>query len=277
MLNINSTLTLNNGVKMPIFGFGAYALPEGQAGQDAIACALQNGYRHIDTASAYQNEDLVGNAWTASGLKREELFITTKLWENEQGATETPAALDRSLQKLKTDYVDLYLIHWPHPDDSRTLPCWQAMQALVASGKCRAIGVCNFTRRRLGELISTSDTLPAVNQVEFNLFLYKRELAAYCHSHDILLEAYSPLARCKRLDNPQLQTIAKSYGKSGTQIMLRWCLEHGIPAIPKSANPQRIKENADIFDFEIAAEDMCLLDSLNENFEASDWRPDNYY
>ncbi len=277
MLTLNSTQTLNNGVEMPIFGFGAYALPEGKGGQDAILSALQSGYRHIDTATAYGNEDLVGNAWRQSGINREELFITTKLWEHEQGTTETPEALNRSLEKLDTDYVDLYLIHWPHPDESRTLPCWEAMQALVAQGKCRAIGVCNFTQTRLTELLSKTEYLPAINQVEFNLFLYKQQLADYCRTQNIQLEAYSPLARCKRIGNPILHHIAQKYGKSDTQIMLRWCLQHEIPVIPKSANPKRISENAAIFDFEISEEDMAQLDTLNENFEASAWRPDNYY
>lgn len=275
----SSSLPLNNGVRLPLFGFGAYKVSDPVQGEEAIRCALEAGYRHIDTASIYGNEELVGRAIQNSGLQREDLFITTKLWLDEQGEKETPAALERSLAKLQTDYVDLYLMHWPHPEAQRMQPCWEAMQALLAAGKCRAIGVSNFSERRLQELFALSDFRPAVNQVEFNLFCYRRELAAFCRDHGIVLQSYSPLARGHKLDHQTLVRLSQTHRKSPAQIMLRWCLQHGVPIIPKSSTPERIVANAQIFDFELSSPEMEQLDQLNENFEVSDWRPDpqNWY
>ncbi len=279
MLTFDSSLTLNNGVNLPLFGFGSYKIDNEKKGLAALLSALETGYRHIDTASIYENEELVGNAIKQSGIGRKDLFITTKLWLDEQGKSETPAALERSLQRLQTDYVDLYLMHWPHPESDRMLPCWDAMQALLKSGKCRAIGVSNFSIRRLRELFALSDFRPAVNQVEFNVFNYKRELAEFCRGHDIVLQSYSPLARCQKVDHPMLQSIASKYGKTPAQVMLRWCLEHGIPIIPKSSSTARIQENADLFDFRMQANEIRELDQLDENLEISSWTPDpqNWY
>ncbi|MDQ8182042.1 aldo/keto reductase [Pelagicoccus sp. SDUM812005] len=275
----SSSLPLNNGVRLPLFGFGAYKVSDPVQGEEAIRCALEAGYRHIDTASIYGNEELVGRAIQNSGLQREDLFVTTKLWLDEQGEKETPAALERSLAKLQTDYVDLYLMHWPHPEAQRMQPCWEAMQALLAAGKCRAIGVSNFSERRLQELFARSDFRPAVNQVEFNLFCYRRELAAFCRDRGIVLQSYSPLARGHKLDHQTLVRLSQTHRKSPAQTMLRWCLQHGVPIIPKSSTPERIVANAQIFDFELSSPEMEQLDQLNENFEVSDWRPDpqNWY
>lgn len=279
MLSIETKIPLNNGTRLPALGFGAYKVDDQKTGEAALSSALELGYRLIDTASIYQNEELVGKVLTQSNLNRHEVFITTKLWLDEQGAKETPEALEISLEKLQTDYVDLYLMHWPHPDPSRMQPCWEAMQALSTSGKCRAIGVSNFTERRLLELFALSDCRPAVNQVECNVFNNRSKLAAFCHSHGLLLQAYSPLARSHGFDHRTLRQFASKYQKSVAQVMLRWCLQHGIPVIPKSATPRRIKENADLFDFLLSKVDMDQLDLLNEDFEVSDWKPDpeNWY
>ncbi len=279
MTNINTAIPLNNGTEFPIFGFGAYKVDDRRTGEAALSSALESGYRHIDTASIYGNEELVGTALLKSGLPRNEVYITTKLWLDEQGKEETPTALGRSLGKLKTDYVDLYLMHWPHPDPSRMQPCWEAMQSLLQAGKCRAIGVSNFTKKRLSELLEISDYRPAVNQVEFNVFNNRATLAGFCRSNGIVLQSYSPLARGHKLEHPLLLELAASYQKSPAQIMLRWCLQHRIPVIPKSSDPRRIRENADIFDFQLSRGHMDQLDQLNEDFEVSDWKPDppNWY
>ncbi|MBD5779522.1 aldo/keto reductase [Pelagicoccus sp. NFK12] len=279
MIKISSTTPLNNGTELPVFGFGAYKVGDKQSGEAALQAAFECGYRHVDTASIYQNEGLVGEALQASGLKRNEVFLTTKLWLDEQGKTETPAALERSLQKLQTDYVDLYLMHWPHPDSKRLQPCWEAMQLLLEAGKCRAIGVSNFSRKRLEELLSLSSYRPAVNQVECNVFHNQQELATFCRSKGILLQSYSPLARGRKWGHPELEALSAKYRKTEAQLMLRWCLDHQIPIIPKSSTPARIRENAEIFDFSLSQEDRARLDQLNEDFEVSDWRPDpeNWY
>ncbi|MDQ8187913.1 aldo/keto reductase [Pelagicoccus sp. SDUM812002] len=279
MISSETKIRLNNGTELPLFGFGAYKVDEEESGEAALLSALACGYRHIDTASIYGNEELVGNALLRSGLNRSEVYLTTKLWLDEQGEKETPDALERSLRKLKTDYVDLYLMHWPHPDSTRLQPCWESMQSLLQSGKCKAIGVSNFSERRLSELFEISEFRPAVNQVEFNVFNSRSELESFCRAAGVVLQSYSPLARGQKLDHPLLRSLAETYQKTEAQVMLRWCVQLGVPIIPKSSTPKRIRDNADIFDFELKEEEMAQLEQLNENFEVSDWvpDPDNWY
>lgn len=272
---ITSTVRLNNGVQMPYFGLGAYAPGQGPAVRQAVSCALSLGYRHIDTARVYANEREVGEAVAQSGVPREDVFITTKVWNDSHGYDNTLRAFHASLEALGSRYIDLYLIHWPAPPRLET---WRAMVTLLEEGKCRAIGVSNFTIRHLEELLAVSPVVPAVNQVEFSPFHYQKELLDYCRAKHIQLEAYSPLTCGRRLDDPTIVALAHKYHKTRAQMMLRWGLQHDVVIIPKSINEQRIKENADLFDFAISADDMARLDALNENYRvaSSDWYPENW-
>lgn len=256
------SVILNNGTKMPMLGLGTWDLRGSECVQ-AVKWALDARYRHIDTASIYGNEREVGLALKKSDVPRKEIFITTKIWDNEQKNPE--GALEASLKRLGLDYVDLYLIHWPAPERNET---WKMLSGLAKERKCRAIGVSNFTIRHLKELLSKSKNIPAVNQVEFSPFLYQQELLEFCKSKGIQLEAYSPLTRGEKLKHPELLALARKYGKTPAQVVLRWDFQHGIVAIPKSKTKERILENASIFDFEISAPDMHTLDALNENFRA---------
>jgi diketogulonate reductase-like aldo/keto reductase len=269
---IGSVKKLNNGVDMPVLGLGVWETPNGEIGLRAMLDALEAGYRHIDTAAVYGNEEIVGQAVRASGLERSELFITTKVRNGDHGYEKTLAALDASLARLSLDYVDLYLVHWP-VEGSR-LDTWRAMEALLESGKTRAVGVSNYMVRHLEELPAHSDVVPAVNQIELHPYNYlrRREVVHYCFEHDIAAEAYCPLARGARLDDPRLVEIAERYGKSMAQVMIRWSLQHGLIVIPKSVRRERIYENADVFDFSLSDQDMELLDSFNENL-ATTWDP----
>jgi diketogulonate reductase-like aldo/keto reductase len=257
---------------MPLFGFGTFRIPQGSVTQQVVRTALEYGYRLIDTASSYGNEEDVGRALIDSGIAREKIFLTTKVWVDEQGYQETMRACDRSLRRLHTDYLDLYLIHWPAP--GIWLDSWRAMIALLDQGKCRAIGVSNFFIHHLETQHQLSSVPPAVNQVEFSPFWYRKDLLDYCRQHSIQLEAYSSLTRGEKFDHPVIQKIAAKYGKTPAQILLRWPLQHEIVVIPKSTHPDRIRDNADVFDFEIAPEDMTVLDNLNEDFSlvSSSWR-----
>jgi diketogulonate reductase-like aldo/keto reductase len=293
-LTIDAKLTLNDGHLIPQLGLGVWQIRAGAACEAAVLAALEAGYRHIDTAAMYGNEESVGAAIRMSGIPRENIFVTTKLWNSDHG---NPArALDTSLRKLKLDYVDLYLIHYPVRERRQS---WCALEALRAEGKARSIGVSNFTIRHLRELLAETKTLPAVNQVEFHPYLYQRDLLDFCTGERIVIEAYSPLTKGARLKDPKLVAVAKKYSKEGpqpavpwsrlplldrlsrhsetkstAQILIRWALQHGLVVIPKSANRRRIFEDADIFDFEIAAEDMQLLDRFNENLRTC-WDPTN--
>ncbi len=267
-----STARLNNGVEMPYLGLGVYLAAPGTEAQNAIRYALETGYRHIDTAKLYGNERDVGIASQKSGIPREEIFITTKLWNSDHGYDQTMRACQESLNELGLSYVDLYLIHWP--EEELRIETWKAMITLREEGKCRAIGVSNYTIRHLEELLADSPVVPAVNQVEFSPFLYQKDLLDFCRKNGIQLEAYAPLTRRQKFDHPAITSLAAKYGKTAAQIMIRWPLQHDVVVIPKSANRQRISENADVFDFEISSEDMALLDSLNEDFRVS-WDPSN--
>ena len=269
-LTIETKLKLNDGNLIPQLGLGVWQISPGKT-SDAVLAALEAGYRHIDTASAYGNEESVGTAIRMSGIPRESIFVTTKLWNSDHGNPER--ALDTSLRKLKMNYIDLYLIHFPVRQRRQS---WRALEALQRKGKTRSIGVSNFTIAHLRELLAESETVPAVNQVEFHPYLYQQDLLAFCQAKGIVIEAYSPLTHGERLKDPRLVAIAKKYSSSKTkstaQILIRWALQHGLVVIPKSSNRRRILENADVFDFEISEDDMRLLDSFNENLRTC-WDP----
>ena len=269
-LNIESTVKLNNSVRIPVLGLGVYQTPPGRVTQNAVKFALNVGYRHVDTARIYGNEADVGEAVRKSGVPREQLFVTTKLWNGDQGYDSTLRAFEASLKRLGFDYVDLYLIHFPVPETRKE--SWRAMKALLEKGKCRAIGVSIFTIPHLEDLLEDNELTPAVNQVEFHPFLYQKELLEYCQRKGIQVEAYSPLARGEKLKHPRLTALATKYSKSPAQLMIRWSLQHGLVVIPKSTREERIRENSQVFEFEISAEDMRLLDSLNEDLRLN-WDP----
>lgn len=263
-LSISSMVTLNNGVQMPVLGLGTWQTPRGETVRRAVRAALETGYRLIDTAAIYGNEEDIGAAIAESGIDRSELFITTKLWITDVRYQRALAACRRSLQRLRLDYLDLYLIHWPVP--WLWPQAWRALMTLQEEGLCRAIGVSNFDIRHLQAAMQLGPVVPAVNQVEFSPFVYRRELLEFCREHGIQLESYSPLTRGAKLRDPRAAAIAQHYGKTPAQLFLRWALQHGLVTIPKSTRPERIRENADIFDFEITPEDMAALDTLNEDY-----------
>ncbi|MGE5441433.1 MAG: aldo/keto reductase [Bacteroidota bacterium] len=269
-LTINDKAKLNNGAEIPYFGLGVYQSPPGEETYNAVRWALDAGYRHIDTAAFYKNEHDVGRAIKDSSVPREEIFVTTKLWNDDQGYDKALKAFDESLKKLGFDYVDLYLLHWPVSGlrgDS-----YRALEAILKDGKAKAIGVSNYTTSHLRELLNSCNVVPAVNQVEFSPFLFQKGLFEFCLQNNIQLEAYSPLARASKLKDARLKEVATHSGKTTAQIMIRWALEHKIVVIPKSVHKERIYENADVFDFEISGEDMQTLDSLDENFRVA-WDP----
>jgi diketogulonate reductase-like aldo/keto reductase len=269
-LNIKSFKGLNNGEKIPIFGFGTYLNDKGKQSIDSILYALEIGYRHIDTAAFYENEREIGQAVRKSGIPRKEIFVTTKLWNSDHGYQNALDAFNLSLEKLGLDYVDLYLIHWPV--ENLRLESWRALQKLYNDGLCKSIGVSNYMERHLEELLNHSDIVPVINQVEFSPFLYLKELQNYCESQGIALESYSPLTKGYKLKDSRLNEIAQIYIKSTAQILIRWCLQKGVIVIPKSVQKEHIKENANVFDFNISESDMIKLGNLNENYHSS-WDP----
>lgn len=271
-LTIDSTREIAPGVRMPLFGLGAFRMPDEAGSIAAIHTALDAGYRHIDTASIYGNEEVIGKAVAQYALPRDQLFITSKCWINEMGSEKTPAALEASLKRLGTDCVDLYLIHWP---DDQTLPdCWEAMIRLRDEGKTRAIGVSNFTEKRLDRFLAYCGEKPAMNQFELHLFHQRTLLVKRCADEGIEVTAYCPIARAAKLDHPMLVETAARYSKTPAQLMIRWGLDIGCFTIPKSQTPERIRQNADIFDFTISAEDLQQLAVLDEQYNCSDWLPD---
>jgi methylglyoxal/glyoxal reductase len=262
----NSGIVLNNGVKMPLVGLGVYDM-HGAVLEKAIETAFEIGYRLIDTASMYANEREVGNACRRSAVKRENIFITTKVNNNDQGFDSTLRAFDQSLKKLNLDYVDLYLIHWPVKGKRKD--SWKALEELYKSKRVKAIGVANYLVPFLEELKSYATVLPAVNQVEFTPYVFSKPLLEYCVLHNIQLQAYSPIARGHKNKDPKLLAIAKKYERTPAQIMLRWCVQHHISPIPKSSNKTRQQENMNIFDFSISKEDMEIMDRFSENFRVA--------
>ncbi|WP_405865808.1 MULTISPECIES: aldo/keto reductase [unclassified Streptomyces] len=256
------TVTLNNGVRIPQLGFGVFQVPDAET-TAAVSSALEAGYRSIDTAAVYGNEAGVGTALASSGIAREELFITTKLWNEDQGYDATLRAFDASLAKLGLEYVDLYLIHWPTPARDLYRESWQAIEKLVADGRIRAAGVSNFQPAHLRRLLEDGALVPAVNQIELHPGLQQRELRALHTDLGIVTEAWSPLAQGAVLADPALTTIAETHGRSPAQVVLRWHLQLGNVVIPKSVTPARIRENIDVFDFALADEEMTAIAALD--------------
>lgn len=271
--SIDHKLKLHNGTNMPQFGLGVYRVEDGQEVVNTIKTALQLGYRMIDTAAFYQNEEGVGQAIRESGIPREEIFVTTKVWNTDQGYENTIKAFETSMGKLGLEYLDLYLIHWPVK--GKYLETWKALEHLYSEGKVKAIGVCNFQVHHLKDLIENSKEKPVVNQVELHPLLSQEELRAYCANQNIKVEAWAPIARGLLLEDETLKTIGEKYGKTVTQVILRWHLQNGVIIIPKSVTPSRIKENSEIFDFELSEEDMGQIGCLNKN-ERIGPNPDDY-
>lgn len=263
--SLQDTTTLHNGIKMPWFGLGVYLVKDGEEVIQSVKTAIQHGYRMIDTATIYANEEGVGQGIREAGVPREKLFITTKVWNSDQGYESTLKAFDTSLEKLGLDYLDLYLIHWPGPDKNRYKETWKALEKLYKDGRVRAIGVCNFHIHHLEELLKDCKIKPMVNQVEYHPHLTQKELHDYCKKEGIQLEAWSPLKRGDLLNDPTITSIAEKYGKTAAQVILRWDLQNGVVTIPKSTKKERIVENANVFDFELTKEDMDKISSLNKN------------
>lgn len=262
-LKIDSKIELHNGIFMPLFGLGTWPL-KGKEVYEAVLRALRLGYRLIDTASLYENENEIGDALNDTKVPRDEIFITTKVWNDEQGFENTLKAFEKSLGRLKLDYIDLYLMHWPVSGVRNET--WRALENIYDNGKVRAIGVSNFTIRHLDELLEASTSLPTVNQIEFSPFLYQKELMEYCQVKNIVVEAYSPLTRGRKFNNNIVSVISQKYNKTPAQILIRWGLQHSIVEIPKSGNKKHLIENADVFDFSLDDSDIIALDNLNEDF-----------
>lgn len=267
------TITLNNGVKMPQLGFGVFKVPEGEEAYNAVKWALEAGYRGIDTAAVYKNEVSVGKAIKDSGIPREELFITTKVWNDDQGYEETLEAFEKSLERLKLDYVDLYLIHWPVKGKYKET--WKALEKIYADKKSRAIGVSNFHIHHLEDLLETAKIVPAVDQIELHPTLSQEKLSTWLKAHDIAVESWGPLGQGSDLKNPVIVEIGEKYNKSSAQVILKWHLQHGFIVIPKSSHKERIAENLNVFDFSLSDEDMEALDKLNTN-DRQGTNPDTY-
>ena len=271
--NLNATTTLHNGVKMPWLGLGVFKVEEGEEVEKSVETAIKLGYRSIDTAAIYRNEEGVGRAIKASGVPREELFITTKVWNKAQGYEITLEAFERSMSKLGLDYLDLYLIHWPVK--GKYLDTWRALEKLYEEGKVRAIGVSNFQIHHLQDIFEIAKVRPMVNQVEYHPKLAQVELLSYCKENNVQMQAWSPLMQGHLLDNEVLKAIGEKHGKSVAQVILRWDLQNGVVTIPKSVKEHRIKENADIFDFELTVEEMEKVNALNEDKRIGP-DPDNF-
>jgi methylglyoxal/glyoxal reductase len=257
------TIELNTGAEVPVLGLGTWNL-EGEA-EAATLAALAAGYRHIDTAKIYNTEKEIGRALKKTDIPREEIFITTKLWTSDHGYDRTLGAIDDSLGRLDLDYVDLYLIHWPTNDAGMLAETWKAMEDIYNLGKAKAIGVSNYELHHLREMDSYAEIMPAMDQIEVHPFWYRKDLVEYCHTHDIAVTNYSPLTRSQYLKESTIVAMAKQHKKTPAQVLLRWGIQIGNAVIPKSANPKHIKENIDIFDFELSEEEMDQLSELSHN------------
>lgn len=260
---------LNNGVKMPLLGFGVYMMTDLEECEKSVLHAIETGYRLLDTSSAYFNEEAVGRAIKKSGILREELFVTTKLWIQDAGYENAKAGFETSLQKLGLDYLDLYLIHQPCGD---CYGSWRAMTELYQEGRIRAIGVCNFNSDRLVDFVMNNELPPAINQVEFHPYFQQKKAEEIMREYDVQMEAWSPLGHGGKgiLENDVLVSIGKRYGKTPAQIILRWDIERGIATIPKSVRKERIEENFDVFDFHLTTEEITAIDQLDRNDHIAD-------
>ncbi|GFH40414.1 aldo/keto reductase [Lactococcus insecticola] len=270
-MTLTDTYTFSNGEKIPVVGFGTWQTPDGDVAESSVIEAIKAGYRHIDTAAAYGNEESVGRGIAKSGVARDELFVTTKLWNKVTTYDEAVAAIDESIAKLGLDYLDLYIIHWPNPApiretigfEKRNADVWRAMEEAVEAGKIKSIGVSNFHPYHLDALLKTAKIKPVINQIYVNPSDQQEELVAYNKAHDILTEAYSPLGTGNVLDLPTLVEIAAKHGKSSAQVALKWSLQKGYLPLPKSVTPARIVQNADLFDFELSADEITAIDGLH--------------
>ncbi|MGD1060166.1 MAG: aldo/keto reductase [Methanomassiliicoccales archaeon] len=270
-LSIDSRYKLNSGVEMPCLGLGTWKTAPGKETKEACLTALKAGYRLIDTAALYGNEKEVGAAVRDCGIPREDIFVTTKLWNSDHGYERALQAFDRSIKTLGLDYVDLYLVHWPgggwRPET------WRAFEKLLKEGKCRAIGVSNFTIRHIQEMDSYATVPPAIDQVELHPYLYQKDLIEFCRARKVQVESYSPLTHGNMLEEPALSEIAKKHGKQVAQVLIRWGLQHGLVEIPKAAHRDHIISNIDVFDFELSNGDMESLDSLTRGYRVT-WNPE---
>lgn len=260
--SIKDCIQLNNGLEMPWLGFGVFQVSDGQEVETAVIHALEVGYRSIDTATVYGNERGVGKAIRESGIPREDIFLTTKVWNEDQRKKRTLAAFEESLERLGTDYVDLYLVHWPVQGCYEET--WQVMEEIYQNGRAKAIGVSNFQIHHLEDILKDAKVVPTVNQIEYHPFLAQPELLSFCQKNKIQVEAWSPLMQGQIVNVPVVQELAAKHNKTAAQIALRWNLQHEVVTIPKSVRPSRIAENAQIFDFELSQADMDLLDDLDE-------------
>lgn len=258
--------TLNNDVKMPMLGLGVYKVEDGAVTVDTVKAALEADYRLIDTAAIYQNEESVGQALREAGIPREEVFVTTKLWNEFHGFDEALQAFQDSLDRLGLEYVDLFLIHWPMPRFGKFVETYKALEQLYEEGRVRAIGVSNFEVEHLEQIIQSCSIVPAVNQVEIHPYLSQKELIAFCKRYDIQIQAWSPLMKGREaLEDDTIVEIANRHGKSPAQVILRWHLQNEVAVIPKSVTPSRIKENIEVFDFTLTKEEMAAIDALNRD------------
>ncbi|HIW58137.1 MAG TPA: aldo/keto reductase [Firmicutes bacterium] len=267
MKNLSDTFILNNGYKIPRVGFGTWQTPDGDVAANAVKKAIEIGYRHIDTAAAYGNEKGVGLGIIESGIDRDKLFVTSKVWNTERGYDKTMRAFEKTFSDIQLDYLDLYLIHWPASPaqfsdwEKINLETWKAMTELYKSGLIKAMGVSNFKLRHLAALMET-EIAPMVNQIEFHPGQMQTEIVAYCRENNIVIEAWSPLGTGRMLKNQTLKETAAKYNKTAAQLCIRWCLQNDIVPLPKSVNPSRIEENAEVFDFSISKEDMDAINSM---------------
>ena len=268
-LTKESKIYLSDGVSMPLFGIGVWRMEPGRETREAVTLALELGYIHIDTASMYNNEEDVGAALQESNLPREKLFITSKVHTSEVGYDSTLEAFERSLQKLKLSYIDLYLIH--KPVEGFRQNTWEALEKLKKGGICRSIGVSNFSPRHLDEILEICEFIPTVNQIEMNPFLAQKTISEYCRAKNIHITGFCPLARTEKSKDPAIVDVANECGKTWAQVMIRWSLQKQVTTIPKSVKPQRIRENSDVFDFELNEKQMRRLDDLDQGFRL---RPD---
>ena len=268
-MDLQTRIPISNGTSIPCVGFGTWKTPDEEAAK-SVAEALRVGYRHIDTATAYGNEAGVGRAIAESGISREEIFLTSKLWNPHQGYESTLEAFDRSLEKLQTDYLDLYLIHWPHDRkyfdnwEEKNIETWRAFEKLYQEGKIKAIGVSNFRPRHLENLFNNCEIKPMVDQIEIHPGMAQDDMLAYCREHDMVVEGWSPMATGRIFSVPEVQELAAKYNRTVAQVVLRWHVQRGVIPLPKSVTPSRIAENSRIFDFELEPQDMAWISALTD-------------